>query len=216
MLDRKRPEPPGTVTVTPGFYLPMKYVLHAVGLVIPDHKPSLLQQEQLVKLLPQLHRACRRIGLQPRRFLLHFDGCFRLLQQDAAALSLLAIAETLGQLADRAIRTRTKPTTAKRFARQNRLRYEPGRLRRNGATGSSRLDPDQRRRSMSVDKGSDSNDSVDFLKSYPYLRYIGVHRRYHSIGFPWSSKAIQWAGTCRDVLHSPPPPSPLLLSKTTG
>lgn len=61
---------------------------------------------------------------------------------------------------------------------------------------------------MSVDAGYDYNESKRFLESYPYLRDIGVHCRYHSIGFPWPSKTIQWAFYARhlqDVLYTPPP-----------
>jgi NAD-dependent SIR2 family protein deacetylase len=65
---------------------------------------------------------------------------------------------------------------------------------------------------MSVDAGYDYNEREQFLKSYPYLEKIGVHCRYHSIGFPWPSKTIQWAFYARhlqDVLYTPPPnPAP--------
>ena len=61
---------------------------------------------------------------------------------------------------------------------------------------------------MSVDAGYDYNERDNFLRSYPYLEKIGVHCRYHSIGFPWPSKTIQWAFYARhlqDVLYTHPP-----------
>jgi len=67
---------------------------------------------------------------------------------------------------------------------------------------------------MSADAGFDYHESVEFLRRYPYLREIGVHCRYDSIGFKWPTKTMQWAFYARhlqDILYTPPPnPKPYL------
>ena len=71
---------------------------------------------------------------------------------------------------------------------------------------------------LSADAGYDYQESVEFLRRYPYLRDLGVLCRYHSIGFDWPTKAMQWAFYARhlqDVLFSPPPfPDPYIRLKT--
>jgi NAD-dependent SIR2 family protein deacetylase len=67
---------------------------------------------------------------------------------------------------------------------------------------------------LSADAGYDYGESEQFLKRYPYLKSVGVHCRYHSIGFRWPSKSMEWAFYARHLeedLYSPPPnPSPYL------
>ena len=70
---------------------------------------------------------------------------------------------------------------------------------------------------MSADAGYDYTESEEFLRRYPYLRAVGVLSRYHSIGFHWPTKTMQWAFYARhlqDVLYSPPPsPEPYIRLK---
>jgi len=61
---------------------------------------------------------------------------------------------------------------------------------------------------LSADAGYDYLESVKFLKRYPYLKDIGVHCRYHSIGFVWPTKSMEWAFYARQLeedLYGPPP-----------
>ncbi len=70
---------------------------------------------------------------------------------------------------------------------------------------------------LSADAGYDYTESVQFLKRYPYLKAIGVHCRYLSIGFRWPRKSMEWAFYARHLeedLYSPPPnPAPYLQLK---
>jgi len=67
---------------------------------------------------------------------------------------------------------------------------------------------------LSADAGYDYLESVEFLKRYPYLRPVGVHCRYHSIGFEWPTKSMEWAFYARqmeqDLYAAPPDPAPYL------
>ena len=74
---------------------------------------------------------------------------------------------------------------------------------------------------LSTDAGYDYTERVQFLKRYPYLKAIGVHCRYLSIGFHWPKKSMEWAFYARHLeedLYSPPPnPAPYLqLKELTG
>lgn len=65
---------------------------------------------------------------------------------------------------------------------------------------------------LSADAGYDYTESVQFLKRYPYLKAIGIHCSYLSIGYRWPRKSMEWAFYARQLeedLYSPPPnPSP--------
>jgi NAD-dependent SIR2 family protein deacetylase len=65
---------------------------------------------------------------------------------------------------------------------------------------------------LSADAGYDYLESVRFLERYPYLERVGVHCRYHSIGFQWPTKSMEWAFYARqleeDLYSAPPHPAP--------
>ena len=67
---------------------------------------------------------------------------------------------------------------------------------------------------LSADAGHDYLESAEFLKRYPYLERVGVHCRYHSIGFEWPAKSMEWAFYARqleqDLYGAPPHPEPYL------
>jgi NAD-dependent SIR2 family protein deacetylase len=67
---------------------------------------------------------------------------------------------------------------------------------------------------LSADAGYDYLESADFLRRYPYLERIGVQCRYHSIGFEWPTKSMEWAFYARqleqDLYGAPPRPEPYL------
>lgn len=67
---------------------------------------------------------------------------------------------------------------------------------------------------LSADAGYDYTESVQFLKRYPYLRALGLHCRYLSIGFRWPKKSMEWAFYARqleeDLFGPPPNPAPYL------
>lgn len=67
---------------------------------------------------------------------------------------------------------------------------------------------------LSADAGYDYLESVEFLKRYPYLKAVRVHCRYHSIGFRWPTKSMEWAFYARQLeedLYGPPPhPEPYI------
>ncbi len=67
---------------------------------------------------------------------------------------------------------------------------------------------------LSADAGYDYAESVQFLKRYPYLKAVGVHCRYHSIGFRWPTKSMEWAFYARqlqeDLYSAPPNPEPYI------
>jgi NAD-dependent SIR2 family protein deacetylase len=71
---------------------------------------------------------------------------------------------------------------------------------------------------LSADAGYDYTERVQFLKRYPYLKAIGIHCRYLSIGFRWPKKSMEWAFYARQLeedLYSPPPnPAPYLQLKS--
>jgi NAD-dependent SIR2 family protein deacetylase len=74
---------------------------------------------------------------------------------------------------------------------------------------------------LSTDAGYDYLESVEFLKRYPYLEQVGVHCRYHSIGFEWPTKSMEWAFYARqleeDLYGDPPHPEPYVhLRELTG
>jgi NAD-dependent SIR2 family protein deacetylase len=70
---------------------------------------------------------------------------------------------------------------------------------------------------LSSDAGYDYLETVEFLKRYPYLKKVGVRCRYHSIGFEWPTKSMEWAFYARQLeedLYAPPPhPEPYLQLK---
>ena len=65
---------------------------------------------------------------------------------------------------------------------------------------------------LSADAGYDYLESAEFLRRYPYLERVGVHCRYHSIGFEWPTRSMEWAFYARhleqDLYGAPPHPEP--------
>jgi len=58
MLARGRPEPTGTATATGGYYLPAGHVIHTVGPIVDNGKPTAADQE----LLHSCYSECLRVG----------------------------------------------------------------------------------------------------------------------------------------------------------
>jgi O-acetyl-ADP-ribose deacetylase (regulator of RNase III) len=88
MRSRGRPEPTGTVTVTPGFYLPASHVFHTIGPVVQTPRPV----PEAEAALSQCYRACleaaRGLGLASLAFCAISTGIFGYPKREAASLSL--------------------------------------------------------------------------------------------------------------------------------
>ncbi len=72
------PEPTGTAKVTRGYYLPSRFVLHTVGPIVPDGRPTPEQQAQLTGCYESCLDVAAGPGAQVGGLLRHLDGRVRL------------------------------------------------------------------------------------------------------------------------------------------
>ncbi len=81
-------EATGTAKITPAFNLPSKYVIHTVGPIIPDGRPTPEQEQQLAS----CYRACLDIAEQKKLHSIAFccisTGVFRFPHQRAAEIAV--------------------------------------------------------------------------------------------------------------------------------
>ena len=100
MVERGRPEPVATATVTDGFYLPAKHVLHTVGPVVQGSAPSQEDREALAG----CYRACLAAALASSVDSIAFcaisTGVFGYPKSAAARVSLTAIQGFLAGCSD--------------------------------------------------------------------------------------------------------------------
>jgi O-acetyl-ADP-ribose deacetylase (regulator of RNase III) len=99
------PEPTGQAKITPGFNLPSRFVLHTVGPVVGNGKPSMGQREELAS----CYRACLaladRSGLQSVAFCCISTGVFGFPQGPAASIAVSTVREYLDATRGSNIRT---------------------------------------------------------------------------------------------------------------
>ena len=81
-------EATGTAKITPGFNLPAKYVIHTVGPIIPDGKPSREQEEQLASCYRSCLDIAEEYGLHSIAFCCISTGVFRFPRQRAAEIAV--------------------------------------------------------------------------------------------------------------------------------
>ncbi len=81
-------ETTGTAKITPGFNLPAKYVIHTVGPVIPDGKPTQEQEEQLASCYRSYLDIAEDYGLHSIAFCCISTGVFRFPRQRAAEIAV--------------------------------------------------------------------------------------------------------------------------------
>jgi O-acetyl-ADP-ribose deacetylase (regulator of RNase III) len=91
MSSRGRPEPTGTVTVTPGFYLPARHVFHTVGPCSRSGSPSPEDEAALGRCYCRCLETARDLGLASIGFCAISTGIFGYPKREAALISLREI-----------------------------------------------------------------------------------------------------------------------------
>jgi O-acetyl-ADP-ribose deacetylase (regulator of RNase III) len=91
MRSRGRPEPTGTVTVTPGFYLPASKVFHTVGPIVHPGPATPRDEAALCQCYRRCLEAARELGLSSIAFCAISTGIFGYPKRDAASASLRVI-----------------------------------------------------------------------------------------------------------------------------
>ena len=83
--------------VTPGHALPCKHILHVTGPMVPDHRPTQTQQDQLRSCYSGCLDAAKANGLKSVAFCCISTGLFGYPQQEAAQVALATVSEWLAQ-----------------------------------------------------------------------------------------------------------------------
>ena len=98
MAERGRPEPAATATVTDGFYLPARFVIHTVGPIVQGRAPSSADRDALAG----CYRACLAAALERSLDSIAFcaisTGVFGYPKPAAARVSLAGIRDFLASL----------------------------------------------------------------------------------------------------------------------
>lgn len=84
-------EATGQAKITPGFNLPARFVIHTVGPVIPDGKPTKEQEEQLASCYRASLRLAEEKGLESIAFCCISTGVFRFPQELAAEIAVRTV-----------------------------------------------------------------------------------------------------------------------------
>jgi O-acetyl-ADP-ribose deacetylase (regulator of RNase III) len=100
MAERGRPEPMATATVTDGFYLPAKYVLHTVGPIVHGSAPSHEDRDALAGCYRACLAAARASSVDSVAFCAISTGIFGYPKRAAALVSLAAIQGSLAGCRD--------------------------------------------------------------------------------------------------------------------
>jgi O-acetyl-ADP-ribose deacetylase (regulator of RNase III) len=82
------PEPTGTAKITRGYYLPAKFVLHTVGPIVPDARPTGEQQAQLAGCYESCLKVAADLGLRSVAFCAISTGVFGYPKDPAACVAV--------------------------------------------------------------------------------------------------------------------------------
>jgi O-acetyl-ADP-ribose deacetylase (regulator of RNase III) len=82
------PEPTGTAKITRGYYLPSRFVLHTVGPIVPDGRPTGEQQAQLADCYESCLNVAANLGLRSVVFCAISTGVFGYPQDEAACVAV--------------------------------------------------------------------------------------------------------------------------------
>jgi O-acetyl-ADP-ribose deacetylase (regulator of RNase III) len=88
MSARGRPEPTATATLTGGYSLPAKHVIHTVGPVVEGQRPSPEERALLARCYEECLRVCADAGLRSIGFCAISTGVFGYPPMDAAPVAL--------------------------------------------------------------------------------------------------------------------------------
>jgi len=98
MAERRRPQPVATATVTEGFYLPARYVIHTVGPIVRERAPSSADRDALAG----CYRTCLAVAVEQSiesvAFCAISTGVFGYPKAAAAHVALAAIRDFLAGL----------------------------------------------------------------------------------------------------------------------
>jgi O-acetyl-ADP-ribose deacetylase (regulator of RNase III) len=82
------PEPTGTAKITRGYYLPSRFVLHTVGPIVPDGRPTGEQQAQLADCYESCLNVAADLGLRSVVFCAISTGVFGYPKDQAACVAV--------------------------------------------------------------------------------------------------------------------------------
>jgi O-acetyl-ADP-ribose deacetylase (regulator of RNase III) len=94
---RKRSEPTGAVTETPGFFLPSKYVFHTVGPIVSGDKPSTQDEALLQQCYKRSLERARQLQVGSIAFCAISTGVFGYPKSAAARVALRAIRRSMSR-----------------------------------------------------------------------------------------------------------------------
>jgi len=97
MLSQGFEEPTGQAKITKGYNLPCKYVIHTVGPIIPDGKPTERQKEQLASCYRSIMACADENNLESVAFCCISTGEFRFPNQMAAAIAIDSVRDYYDQ-----------------------------------------------------------------------------------------------------------------------
>ena len=82
------PEPTGTAKITRAYYLPSRFVLHTVGPIVPDGRPTGEQQTQLADCYESCLNVAAELGLRSVAFCAISTGLFGYPKDEAACVAV--------------------------------------------------------------------------------------------------------------------------------
>jgi len=90
-------EPTGTAKITRGYYLPSRFVLHTVGPIVPDGRPTDEQRAQLAGCYTSCLDVAADLGLRSIAFCAISTGVFGYPREEAAGVAVAAVRTWLQQ-----------------------------------------------------------------------------------------------------------------------
>jgi O-acetyl-ADP-ribose deacetylase (regulator of RNase III)/NAD-dependent SIR2 family protein deacetylase len=187
-------EPTGVAKITRAYYLPCRFVLHTVGPIVPDHRPTADDEAALVSCYQACLDLAAATGVKSLAFCSISTGVFGYPKADAAKVATRVVREWL----ERHPRV-LELIVFDVFSRDDEEAYRQAfGTRGSNAPGSAPFDRDVQdiRRwideadrvligagaGLSADAGVDYTDEVEFAAKYPALVKRGLRAAYQMIG----------------------------------